>query len=116
MPMHRYLMQLLCVLLVQPLTGCFETLEREAHEDSSELPSVVEGVFESEVEVLNSLTLNNSSLDGLWIAFNVETGSNSSSEGINSWNLLKLDLIGDVVSISNYGDCTDDTPVSYDYD
>ena len=116
MPMHRYLMQLLCVLLVQPLTGCFETLEREAYEDSSEPPSVVEGVFESEVEVLNSLTLNNSSLDGLWITFNVETDSNSSSEGINSWNLLKLDLIGDVVSISNYGDCTDDTPVSYDYD
>lgn len=116
MPMRRYLMQLLCLLLAQSLTGCFETLEREPHEDSSETPSVVEGIFESEVEVLNSLTLNNSSLDGLWIVFNVETGSNSSSEGINRWNLLKLDLIGDVVSISNYGDCTDDVPVSYDYD
>ena len=116
MPMRRYLMQLLCLLLVQPLTGCFETLEREPHEDSSEPPSVVEDVFESEVEVLNSLTLNNSSLDGLWIVFNVETDSNSSSEGINRWNLLKLDLIGDVVSISNYADCTDDVPVSYDYD
>ena len=115
MSKYRCFMQLLCLILVQPLTGCFETLEREANEVSSELASPIEDVFTSEVDAINGLTLDNDSLDGLWISFNVETNIESSSEGVNSWTLLSIDLIDDVVSISNYGHCADDTPATYDY-
>ena len=115
-----HILSVLPVLLL--LVGCFETLEKEKKDSSgqsSQRATVLEDRFESEITALQSLSLNGTTLEGMWVVFYSENVAESDGElvGIDSWSILEISHEAESTSLQvlNHANCQASSPETYRY-
>lgn len=111
----------LLLVLASSLTACFETLEKQEKIKSSNgsIYRMVEDEFSQEIAMLEELSLDGSSLSGLWIAFYTkELPDNDSLEaGISAWTLFEVSHQAESTNftITGLNDCSSHDLESFQY-